>query len=94
MLGVANSAGSSDCDMIRGVALSVPHVISCLTAAGPSSAAVGEGRSGTREKPVGDLGRSKVEGGYGKIEPRQVGTLTRSTSYSGFDSTSGGAWRR
>jgi hypothetical protein len=57
------------------VALSVPHVINCFTAAGPSSAAVGEGRSGTREKPIGDLGRSRVEEGYRKIEPRQVGHL-------------------
>lgn len=58
--GGRDSAGSSDCDIIRGVAFKVPQVISCLTAAGPSSAAVGEGRLGTREKLliVGDLGRS------------------------------------
>ena len=31
-----DSAGSSDCDRMRGVAFSVPQVISCLTAAGPS----------------------------------------------------------
>lgn len=54
------SAGSSDCDNMRGVAFSVPQVISCLTAAGPSSEGVGEGIDGTREKlsVVGDLGRS------------------------------------
>ena len=54
------SAGSSDCDNTRGVAFSVPHVISCLTAAGPSSEGVGEGIDGTREKllVIGDLGRS------------------------------------
>lgn len=36
--------------------------MSCLTAVGPSSDAVGEGILGTREKSfiVGDLGRSKV----------------------------------
>jgi hypothetical protein len=66
VLGVANSTVSSDLDMMRGVALSVPQVISCFTAAGPSSAAVGEGRSGTSEKLVGDLGRSEMEGHYGK----------------------------
>lgn len=45
---------------MRGVALRVPHVMSCFTAAGPSSDAVGEGMFGTREKllEVGDLGRS------------------------------------
>lgn len=54
------SASSSGCEMMRGVALRVPHVISCLTAVGPSSDAVGEGMFGTREKLliVGDLGRS------------------------------------
>ena len=53
------SAGSSE-EMIRGVALSVPHVMSCLTAAGPSSEGVGEGTEGRREKPlpVGERGRS------------------------------------
>jgi hypothetical protein len=46
--------------MIRGVALSVPQVISSLTPAGPSSEGVGEGRSAMREKLfiVGDLERS------------------------------------
>lgn len=60
VLGVGRSAGSSLCEMMRGVAFSVPHVISCLTAAGPSSDGVGEGRFGTREKffRVGELGRS------------------------------------
>ena len=58
--GGSSSAGSSDCDSIRGVAFRVPHVISCLTATGPSSEGVGEGIDGTREKSedVGDLGRS------------------------------------
>lgn len=41
------------------MALSVPQVISCFTAAGPSSAAVGDGRLGTSGKLVGELGRSK-----------------------------------
>lgn len=55
------SAGSSDWDRIRGVAFSVPHVMSCFIAVGPSSDGVGEGTEGTSEKlsPVGDLGRSK-----------------------------------
>lgn len=45
---------------MRGVALSVPHVINCLTAAGPSSDGVGEGIEGTSGKVliVGDFGRS------------------------------------
>jgi hypothetical protein len=45
---------------MRGVAFRVPQVISCFTAAGPSSEGVGEGIVGTREKwfIVGDLGRS------------------------------------
>jgi hypothetical protein len=49
--------GSSD-DMTRGVASSVPQVISWFTAFGPSSAGVGEGIFGTKEKllAVGDLG--------------------------------------
>jgi len=56
--GGISSAGSSDLDNIRGVAFRVPHVINCLTAEGPSSEAVGEGRLGTREKLllVGDRG--------------------------------------
>ena len=93
MLGVAKSTASSDWDMMRGVAFSVPQVINCFTAAGPSSAAVGEGRSGTREKFVGDLGRSEEETHYGKSELK-VGTHTRSPGYSSFDSTSCGTWRR
>jgi len=44
--GTVDSAGSSD-EMIRGVAFNVPHVISCFTAAGPSSEGVGEGMAGT-----------------------------------------------
>ena len=67
VLGVASSTGSSDWDIIRGVAFNVPQVISCFTAAGPSSAAVGEGRLGTSKKLVGDLGRSE-ENGYKKNE--------------------------
>ena len=59
---MTTSAGSSldDWERMRGVALRVPHVISCFTAAGPSSEGVGEGIVGTREKLfiVGDLGRS------------------------------------
>lgn len=56
-----SSAGSSDCDRIRGVASSVPHVISCFTAAGPSWEGVGEGSEGTNASVlvVGDLGRSE-----------------------------------
>ena len=45
--GSSPSAGSSDCDRIRGVPARVPQVISCLTAAGPSSEGVGDGREGT-----------------------------------------------
>lgn len=58
--GVLGGRRSSDCEMMRGVALSVPHVISCFTAAGPSSDGVGEGRFGTSEKlfMVGERGRS------------------------------------
>lgn len=46
---------------MRGVAFRVPHVISCFTAAGPSSDGVGDGMVGTREKLLifGDLGRSR-----------------------------------
>lgn len=57
---VGGGRGASDCERMRGVALSVPHVISCLTAAGPSSDGVGEGMLGMKEKLfiVGDLGRS------------------------------------
>ena len=60
MLG-EGSAGSSDSDSIRGVAFSVPHVMSCFIAVGPSSDGVGEGTEGTSEKlsPVGDFGRSE-----------------------------------
>lgn len=43
-------SGSSDWEMMRGVPLRVPQVMSCLTAAGPSSDGVGDGRVGTREK--------------------------------------------
>ena len=45
--GTDSSAGSSGCDRTRGVPASVPQVISCLTAAGPSSEGVGDGREGT-----------------------------------------------
>ena len=49
-----SSAGSAseDEESIRGVAPSVPHVMSCLTAAGPSSSGVGEGTAGRRPKPL------------------------------------------
>ena len=59
VLGGGMSA-SSGFDMMRGVAPSVPQVISCLTAAGPSSAGVGDGTLGTSLKPPldGDVGRS------------------------------------
>ena len=51
---------SSEDERIRGVAVSVPHVMSCFIAIGPNSDGVGEGTAGTSEKlsPVGDLGRS------------------------------------
>lgn len=54
---------SSGFDMIRGVASSVPQVINCFTAAGPSSAGVGDGTFGTSLKlPLdGDLGRSTTD---------------------------------
>ena len=54
------SAGSSDCERMRGVPARVPQVMSCLTAAGPSSDGVGDGREGTYEKlfTPGDLGLS------------------------------------
>ena len=55
--GGKDSTGSSDWERIRGVALSVPHVISCLTASGPNSEGVGEGILGTSENLV-DFGRS------------------------------------
>lgn len=45
------AAGSSDWDMTLGVALSVPQVMSCLSASGPSSDALGEGKFGTNVKP-------------------------------------------
>lgn len=47
--GIEESAGSSDCDKTRGVPVIVPHVMSCLTAAGPSSDGEGVGTDGTRE---------------------------------------------
>lgn len=55
--GISTSSGF---DMTRGVAPNVPQVISSLTAAGPSSAGVGEGTFGTSLKPPldGDVGRS------------------------------------
>lgn len=49
----AMSAGSSE-EIIRGVALSVPQVMSCFTAAGPSSDGVGDGIVGNSEKPLFD----------------------------------------
>lgn len=57
----AASAGSSEGEIMRGVAFNVPHVISCFTAAGPSSEGVGDGIEGRRENPlfVGERGRSK-----------------------------------
>ena len=60
--GVGTSAGSSDWDKTRGVALRVPHVISCFTAAGPSSDGVGDGTEGTKEWTSSgvDLGRSRI----------------------------------
>lgn len=58
------SAGSSDCERMRGVPARVPQVISCLTAAGPSSDGVGDGSEGTYEKLLipGDFGLSKGNG--------------------------------
>lgn len=60
--GGTSSDTSSDWDITRGVAFKVPHVISCLTAFEPIWSAVGEGTSGTSEKPpvVGDFGRSAI----------------------------------
>lgn len=54
------SAGSFDWDSTRGVALSVPHVISCFIPVGPSSDGVGDGIEGTNEckSSVNDFGRS------------------------------------
>lgn len=68
--GDISSDTSSDCDMIRGVAFRVPHVMSCLTAFEPIWSAVGEGTFGTSEKPfaVGDFGRSTRT----KLEDRNV----------------------
>lgn len=59
-VGADASAGSSDCERMRGVPARVPQVMSCLTAAGPSSDGVGDGREGTYEKSLtpGDLGLS------------------------------------
>jgi len=59
VLGSGTSAGSSE-EIIRGVASSVPQVMSCLTAAGPSSSGVGEGIAGTNPNPfsLGELGLS------------------------------------
>jgi hypothetical protein len=55
--GTGGTSSSSDVEIMRGVAFSVPHVINCLTAAEPSSEGVGDGIVGTRENaPVGDLG--------------------------------------
>ena len=38
--------------MIRGVAFSVPQVMSCFIAADPNSAGVGDGSLGTSEKSL------------------------------------------
>jgi len=46
-MGTDSSAGSSGCERMRGVPARVPQVISCLTAAGPSSEGVGDGSEGT-----------------------------------------------
>lgn len=57
--GVRKSPGGSSASLIiLGVELRVPHVIRCFTAAGPSSAGVGEGRLGISENPcfLGELG--------------------------------------
>ena len=61
VLGSGTSAGSSEV-MIRGVASSVPQVMSCLTAAGPNSSGVGEGIAGTSPNPsfLGELGLSAM----------------------------------
>ena len=61
VLGSGTSAGSSE-KIIRGVASSVPQVMSCLTAAGPSSSGVGEGIAGTNPNPLflGELGLSAI----------------------------------
>jgi len=59
VLGSGTSTGSSE-EIIRGVASSVPQVMSCLTAVGPSSSGVGEGIAGTNPNPLllGELGLS------------------------------------
>lgn len=49
VLGGGKLTASSGFDIIRGVAFNVPHVMSCFTAAGPSSDGVGDGRLGTRK---------------------------------------------
>lgn len=61
VLGSGTSTGSSE-EMIRGVASRVPQVISCLTAAGPSSSGVGEGIAGTNPNPfsLGEPGLSTL----------------------------------
>jgi len=51
-----SNAGSSEEDIIRGVAFRDPQVMSCFTAAGPSCSGVGEGRDGTRGKEDVDEG--------------------------------------
>jgi len=84
------SAGSSDCERTRGVALSVPHVISCLTASGPNCDGVGEGIDGTREStfPVGDLGRYGVPAMAASIRLR-VGLGGAEIDCEGVSSCSG-----
>lgn len=59
VFGSGASAGSPE-EIIRGVASRVPQVMSCLTAAGPSSSGVGEGIVGTNPNPLllGELGLS------------------------------------
>src|SRR5882672_4991278 len=59
---------------MRGVAFRVPQVMSCFTAAGPSSEGVGDGIVGTREKLfiVGDLGRSDEQLRQYRIRERRV----------------------
>jgi hypothetical protein len=73
--GVRKSLGGSSVSLIiLGVELRVPHVIRCFTAAGPSSAGVGEGRLGTSENPcfLGELGGSVG----GKHQVKGIGSIS------------------
>ena len=95
--GVGTSAGSSDWDRTRGVAFSVPQVINCFTAAGPSSDGVGDGTEGTRDSNsfAEDFGRSgAMQQCRSPVSRSEQISLTRCPGYSSVYATTGRTRRR